>query len=387
MLNEPVGRQPVSATRIGIYIHLPFCATRCNYCDFATTLFDENMARRYLSALLKEIGNAELGSCLRTADSVYFGGGTPSLVPEQFIEAILNALTARFLIGWDAEISLEMNPSTAESGKLPFYRAAGINRVSIGVQSFDDEELVAMTRAHTAKEARRAVEMAVDSGFTNASIDLMLGIPGQTASSFARNLRIAASLPIQHLSVYMLELHSGTPLHDDVRFEKIMLPSEDFVAEQYGHLVRFLEPAGLAQYEISNFARDGFQSRHNLKYWTRQPYMGFGLGSHSFDGIRRWKNTRSLSGYLAGVESGSSARAEERIISEMEAEREQFFLGMRLRQGISEAVLDAFVQRNRLLQQRWQSFLDQGWVERMSGHYRFTTAGYLVSNTILSELM
>ncbi len=380
----PGPQPPVPA---GIYVHLPFCATKCNYCDFATALFDERRAQRYLAALLREIDRAELNSNLLSADSVFFGGGTPSQVPEHFIEEILNALGKRFSIRHDAEITLELNPSPAESGRTAFYRALGVNRLSIGVQSFNDRELIAMTRAHTAGEARQGVIEASRKGFENISLDLILGLPGQTARSFAHSLVTALSLPIRHLSVYILELHSGTPLHAEVKSRKTRLPSEDFVADQYRRVAPLLEARALFQYEISNFARAGFESRHNLKYWTRRPYIGFGVSSHSFDGAKRWNNTPSLSRYLRRLESGLSPRESESAVAEADAARERLFLGLRMQRGVAVTAFEAFAAGNDRLLRRWRFFREWGWVEKKDGHYRLTPSGYLVSNEILSELM
>ncbi|HEY3130033.1 MAG TPA: radical SAM family heme chaperone HemW [Acidobacteriota bacterium] len=371
----------------GIYVHLPFCTTKCNYCDFTTALFDERTAQRYLAALLEEIDRIELGENAPSADTIYFGGGTPSLVPEQFIQEILTALAQRFSIHQDSEITLEMNPSPAESSRVASYRALGVNRLSIGVQSFDDRELSDMTRAHTASQARQAVTDAARKGFENLSLDLILGLPGQTARSFARSLQIAVSLPIRHLSVYILELHNGTPLHAEVMSQKTKLPSDDFVADQYREIVGLLESNGLFQYEISNFSRAGFQSRHNLKYWTRCPYIGFGVSSHSYDGSKRWNNTASLSRYLRQIESGLSPREAENVVTETDAAREQLFLGLRMRRGVAVTALNALAAGNHRLLQRWRFFCEQGWVEEKDGYCRLTTDGYLMSNEILSELM
>ncbi|HEV8129894.1 MAG TPA: radical SAM family heme chaperone HemW [Acidobacteriota bacterium] len=385
---QPAIRNPqLEDSPIGIYIHLPFCTTKCNYCDFATAPYEEAIAKRYLSALVQEIEQSDLDSKLHTVDTIYFGGGTPSLVPEYFIESTLNVLAARFSIQSEPEITLEMNPSARESGRTRSYRSLGINRLSIGVQSFDDRELTAMTRAHSADEARRAVIQARDSGFDNTSLDLILGLPRQTAATFGHSLKTAASLPIQHLSIYILELHSGTPLHSEVSSRRTRLPSDDFVARQYLRLVPSLEAQGLLQYEVSNFARRGFQSRHNWKYWTRQPYIGFGVSSHSFDGARRWNNTRSLAHYLREVEAGKSPCEQENVVGDTDSVREQLFLGLRTCRGVPADVFNAFSRGNERLLGRWNSFRAHGWLEKSRGRYRLTTKGYLVSNEILSELM
>jgi oxygen-independent coproporphyrinogen-3 oxidase len=371
----------------GLYVHIPFCATKCNYCDFSTAVFDEAVVRRYLSALIREIHCVEVPSLLRSVDSIYIGGGTPSIVSEHFIGEILEELARKFTVAAEAEISLEMNPSPREAQRIGFYRSAGINRLSIGVQSFNDAELTAMTRAHTADDARAAVDRARRDGVRNISIDLILGLPGQTRLSVRPSVDAAVSLPVDHLSLYILELHSGTPLHGSIRAGKAALPSDDFVGRQYLDLVAALESHGLQQYEISNFARPGFQSRHNWKYWRRVPYLGFGVSSHSFDGVRRWNNIRSLRGYLERIESGTSPRENEAEVSAVESLQEQIFLGMRTCRGVHALLLDALVDKQDRLRRRWPWFLEQGWVKRADDRYFLTPPGFLVSNEILSEFM
>lgn len=375
------------SSSLGIYVHLPFCATKCNYCDFSTAIFEGGLALRYQAALLKEVERTPLSPDVKHVDSIFFGGGTPSLVDQRFVEEILSALARRFSISAGSEITLEMNPSSEESAKTGFYRGVGINRLSIGVQSFDDRELAAMTRAHTSAQALEAVWHAAECGFGNVSLDLMLGLPGQSERSFMQTLNRAAQLPVQHISIYMLELHSGTPLHGTVTAGEVRLPSEDFVASRYRSLVPFLDSRGLAQYEISNFARHGFQSTHNLKYWTRQPYLGFGVSSHSFDGARRWSNPRSLQRYMERVEAGNF-EGENRIdVTRSEAAREQLFLGLRLRQGVPAESIGLLLKRNAALRARWETFISEGWIEELDDSYRFTVEGFLVSNSILSELI
>jgi len=371
----------------GVYVHIPFCATKCNYCDFSTAPFEEAIARRYLSALLQEIRCAEVEPHLQSIDTVYIGGGTPSIVSGRTVEEILEEVARKFTLVPGSEISLEMNPSRQEAERAGYYRSAGINRLSIGVQSFVDAELIAMTRAHSAREAQEAVYRAVENGFSNVSIDLILGLPGQDENSFRRSIETAAALPIRHLSLYLLELHSGTPLHHSVRSGESGLPSDEFVSRQYLESVEFLEFRGLQQYEVSNFARPGCQSRHNWKYWTRVPCFGFGMSSHSFDGVRRWNNVKSLARYLERVESGESPRENEAEVSPAESLKEEIFLGLRTRQGVCSQLLDDFIREKDRLQKRWPLLMEQRWVERRCDRYALTPAGWLVSNEILSEFM
>jgi coproporphyrinogen III oxidase-like Fe-S oxidoreductase len=231
------------------------------------------------------------------------------------------------------------------------------------------------------------VRFAAEQGLTNVSIDLMIGLPGQSTRSFSENVKTALLLPISHLSIYMLELHTATPLHEQVARGGIQLPPEEMVTDAYASLVARLARAGLKQYELSNFARTAFESRHNMKYWRRQPVIGFGLSAASFDGVLRWKNTRSLGNYMQRVEAGLSLREEEIHIGEEESMRERLFLGLRLREGVPQEWLQTFCLGRERLKQRWNLFRRHGWVELSGGHWRLTTSGFLVSNEILSELV
>lgn len=274
----------------GVYIHLPFCLSKCPYCDFYSFRegADGVTADAYVNALICEIASEDK-FC---ADTVYFGGGTPSLLGEKRIYKILNALAPS--LDGECEITLECNPKTVDFNSLKAYRAAGVNRLSVGAQSFCDGELRALGRLHTASEAVNAVTDAHRAGFDNVSLDLMLATPGQTASSLSQSVRTAVSLGVSHVSAYILTIEKNT------RFYKagVSLPEDDTVAQMYLNTVYGLNAAGIKQYEISNFAAIGFESRHNLKYWRCEEYKGFGASAHSFEnGVRRC-HSRSAAEYI-----------------------------------------------------------------------------------------
>ena len=356
---------------IGVYVHLPFCRVHCSYCPFAIST-DIELQDRYVDALVREIQTTP-------ADTVYFGGGTPSRTSLPNLRRIVNALD----IVPGAEFSLEANPEDVTPEALDAWRELGVNRLSIGVQSFDDEELKAIGRIHDAAGAVRAVESASRSMRTN--LDLILGLPHQTRESFAKTLDQAIALQPGHLSLYMLDLDETTPLQVQVARGRVTVPEDDMVADQYKFAIERLEAAGLRQYEISNFARAGEECRHNLRYWTRSEYRGFGLAAHSFIGERRFANTRNIREYIADPEH---ARTFEEDLGDDERRRETLFLSLRQTSGIDYEQLVALCGQEAI---EWvRRGLRDGWLERQHGDDRarvaFTPAGFLLSNDYISQL-
>ena len=279
----------------GIYIHIPFCRSRCSYCDFATGLYQSSSAQRYVTDVVREIESWCEVDEPHTVDTVYFGGGTPSLLTATQLENILDAVHKRFEVSAGAEITMEMNPGTVTDEALTGFRSLGINRASFGAQTFDDGELARLGRSHTAAETRRTISLLRETGFANVSFDLIAGLPGQTMAGWTRNLDEAFALRPEHLSFYLLEVHEGTPLADHVKKGIQPAPDEDLAAEMYRVMLERAAGERYEHYEISNLALPGFQSRHNTKYWTGAPYYGFGCSAHSFDGMdRRWANERDL---------------------------------------------------------------------------------------------
>lgn len=367
----------------GIYIHIPFCKSRCSYCDFATDVYRSGEAvKRYVQALCREIENIRDESRTLNADTIYFGGGTPSLLSVEQAERILRTVHDKFTITSDAEITMEMNPATVTAESLAGYREAGVNRASFGVQTFNDRDLKLLARGHDAKEARTTYKLLRDAGFDNISFDLIAGLPGQTMDDWRRNLDEAIAMSPEHLSLYLLEIHEGTPLAEQIRSGRRAAIEDDAAAEMYELMIDTLADAGYAQYEISNFAKAGFESRHNTKYWRLEPVYGFGVSAHSFDGRERYANERDTAAYVAKIEDSGKAEVTREAI---DAASETVFLGLRLNEGI-----DLEEQRQRFgsdLTERARKFESDGLVEFVNGRMRLTRKGMLFSNEVFAEFV
>ena len=363
----------------GLYIHIPFCSSRCSYCDFATGIYQSELAERYVHALLEEIRTSQVSGA--RVDTIYFGGGTPSLLDASQLQRIVTALRERFDIDSTAEITLEINPGSATPAKLTEFRELGINRASFGAQTFDDRELAKLGRSHTAADARRTFHHLRTAGFTNISFDLIAGLPGQTVAGWERNVDEALALRPEHLSFYLLEVHSGTPLAQHIERGIQPAPDEDLAAVMYESMLERAVAAGYEHYEISNLCLPGFQSRHNTKYWTGEPYFGFGCSAHSYDGAtRRWSNTREVVEYVRLVEHGLKPLDEEHELTVEELRSETLFLGLRLMRGVS---LDLFKEYETDLAR----FRDAGLVEVEDDLIRLTRHGALLSNEVFSAFV
>lgn len=291
---------------VGLYLHFPFCAERCTYCDFPTVAGRDERIEPYLAALEVEIGSLP-GELPGKADSVYLGGGTPSRMTPAELGRLLGAVRGRFELTPECEITLEGNPESLTPDRLARYRETGVTRVSVGVQSLDDEVLRGVGRAHDAAQATEAVHASRRAGFADVSLDLIAGLPGEDLDHWTRTVERAAALGPDHVSVYLLETDKDTPLSRAMRSGRIPRPDDDALACAYEQTVAVLEAGGLALYEISNFARAGHESRHNLKYWSDAAYVGLGLGAHSYWAGERWANRRDLEGYIAEVSGGRDA--------------------------------------------------------------------------------
>ncbi|MEJ2109182.1 MAG: radical SAM family heme chaperone HemW [Acidobacteriota bacterium] len=369
----------------GIYIHIPFCRRGCTYCHFVTVPCETGTVRSYCRALIKEM-QLYAGSCREeiALDSVYIGGGTPSLIPAEYLAEILQACRDSFPMEDDCEISTEANPDTIQSEKARIYRQVGINRVSVGVQSLQGRELEAIGRSHSSNTAVDSVQILKQNGIENINLDLLIGLPSQNLDSLKGTRWSITRLGVPHLSVYMLDLDEPCALSDFVSQGSISVPEDDETAEMYMHAHHWLSEFGYQQYEISNFTRGNRHCRHNLKYWTRVPVIGFGLASHSFDGICRYANTDQMKTYLSSLESGKSPVAWRRILNEEEMLQEKLFLGLRLNRGI---------QWDKLLEEYPGEWIDkyeqplrkldrQGLVQWKNSTVRLTTRGMLLSNEI-----
>jgi oxygen-independent coproporphyrinogen-3 oxidase len=359
----------------GLYIHLPFCRVHCTYCPFAIST-DLSQQDRYTDALLREIGAKERVSL----GTIYLGGGTPSRTSLANLERTFEAVRARFDVAADAEISMEANPEDVTAESVAEWRGLGINRLSIGVQSFHDAELAAIGRIHDRRRAIEAVTVAAASG-VRTNLDLILGLPGQTAESFRETLDVAVELGAGHLSLYMLDLEERTPLEVQVARGRVTLPEDDLVADLYLEAIEHLAARGLAQYEISNFAREAEICRHNLRYWTRDEYYGIGLAAHSFVAGRRFANTRDIRRY---VELAPDATDFAEQLGETEVRRETIFLNLRQTTGMCyEELIRLTGQEGKEWTERG---LEVGWLRSVDGRVAFTPAGFLQSNDFISQL-
>src|SRR5437868_11050811 len=344
-------------TSAGIYIHIPFCRSRCSYCDFATGMYESATAERYVSALCSEVNDWREVETPSLVDTIYFGGGTPSLLAASQIESIAEAVRSRFEVTDDAELTLEINPGdggTSAASKqnrfgldaalvrrhpqnetLHQLCALGINRTSFGAQTFDDRELKQLGRTHAAADISSTFLQLREAGFANINFDLIAGLPGQTLEGWKRNLEEALKLRPEHLSLYLLDVHEGTPLADQIESGMRPKPDDDLAGEMYTTMIEEVCAAGYEHYEISNFCLRGFESRHNTKYWSGAAYYGFGCSAHSYDGARRrWANERDAAKYVEMIDGNSSPIVERTSLSDQDARSESIFLGLRLMHGI-----------------------------------------------------
>jgi oxygen-independent coproporphyrinogen III oxidase len=368
---------------LGLYVHIPFCSSICNYCNFNRGLYDEALKTRYVAALLREIAGAPAGL---QADSLFFGGGTPSLLDPGEVASIVRACHDRFDLAADAEITLETNPETVDAGKLERFRAAGVNRISFGVQSFQDAELKRLGRIHSADRARAAVGEARAAGFDNVSLDLMMWLPGQSVETWLGNVDALMAAAPDHASLYLLELYPNAPLKEEMARAGWSLAPDEDAAEMYLRAMERLEAAGLVQYEISNVARLGKASRHNLKYWTDGEWLAFGCGAHSTRGGVRWKNVSGTEDYVVRVTDGLDIVTERRVLSVSDRLEEALFTGLRLTEGIDIAAAgdrygtDVWARYGPAL----EPFLHEDWLVREGARLRLTRHGMLMANEVMA---
>ena len=316
----------------GIYIHIPFCMQKCLYCDFASFAGKNDLMHQYAVALANEIRRRAAEMPVSERATLYFGGGTPSLLPIDDLKIIINALKETELWREPAEVTMEMNPGTVDFAKLCQYREMGIDRVSFGVQSLNDEELKIIGRLHTASEALMAIEQASKAGFERISADLIFGLPTQTLATFKDTLSIIVDSAISHLSVYGLTVEEGTPLAAKLANGSLILPSEEEAEMMYDHTIRYLEEHELHRYEISNFARTGQESLHNLVYWRYLPYYGFGSAACSYDGKQRMSNAADIESYIRGAAPTIEQLPARTSLAEF------MFLGLRTTEGINLSI-------------------------------------------------
>jgi oxygen-independent coproporphyrinogen-3 oxidase len=372
--------------KAGIYIHIPFCKSRCSYCDFATDVYRAGDAvERYVNALAREISNprSALPNPKPQIETIYFGGGTPSLLSAAQLEKILDAIYQNFAVEPGIEFTLEMNPATVSLEKLKDFRSLGVNRASFGVQTFNDRALKLLARGHDAADARRTFELLRASGFDNVSFDLIGGLPNQTIKDWEANLDEALRLNPEHLSLYLLEIHEGTPLAEQIRSRRQPAPDEDLAGAMYEMMIEKTAAEGFRQYEISNFARAGYESRHNSKYWLLEPVFAYGVSAHSFDGQARRSNERDTNAYVSLIESDASPIV---YAEKIDLASEYVFLGLRMMRGV-----DLNEVKNRFdidLLSQYAADLDRlsslGLIEIAEKRLRLTSRGALFSNEVFA---
>ncbi|MFS8084665.1 MAG: radical SAM family heme chaperone HemW [Acidobacteriota bacterium] len=385
----------ITMNHAGVYIHIPFCRSHCSYCDFATGMYEGALAERYVNSLIKEIVKWNEVKSPDVVDTIYFGGGTPSLLKPFQIERILAAVQDRYEVLAGAEVTIEINPGDGGTGAVArletmrgFHRL-GINRASFGAQTFDDRELKQLGRTHSSDDITGTFQQLRQAGFENITFDLIAGLPSQTMAGWQRNLAAALELRPEHLSLYLLDVHEGTPLADQIRRGMRPKPDDDLVAEMYLMMVDEVCAAGYQHYEISNFCRPGFESRHNTKYWNGDAYYGFGCSAHSYDGQRRrWSNERDAAGYADLIEQDKSPVVERTELNEEDARSESIFLGLRLMRG-----LDLRNYRSRFGRDLGAEYnaevtglREAGLIEIDDHFMRLTKRGALLSNEVFTAL-
>ena len=371
---------------LGLYLHIPFCKSKCIYCDFYSLPGAEERIKAYCKALRRHLEETAPSAQNHRVDTVYMGGGTPTLLPWRYLTGILGTVQAKYHLDKDAEITIEANPESAQNWRvLRHLRWAGFNRLSLGVQSACDETLRTIGRIHTWEQVKGAVAAARRAGFRNLSLDLIYGLPGQTMEQWQDTLEQCAALEPEHMSCYGLKVEEGTPLWQ--RRGQFDLPDDDLQADMYLWTVERLEQLGYGQYEISNFARPGFASRHNTKYWLLSEYAGFGPGAHSDFGEVRYAYGRDLEGYIRGVMDGTLQVAESEVLPMRERDTEYIMLSLRTASGINRHTFEhTFRRRFAPLEEELRRYEAMGLAQPTETGWRLTPRGFLLSNTIITGL-
>jgi len=383
-----LSRNSKSSAHVGVYVQVPFCRAKCTYCNFSTGVFSDLLHSPYVNAVCKEIRESP---SLRdaNADTIYIGGGTPSLLHPEDISQILAAIRESYGGNWQ-EVTLEADPETITTEKARHWRSVGVNRISMGVQSFCDAELRAAGRMHRPDDVYRANEILRQSQFANVSMDLIAGLPHQTRESWTASLRELIALRPEHVSVYLLEVDNGSRLgreilHGGQKYSAAAVPTDDDMADFYEFACVALRDAGYDHYEISNWALPHRSSRHNLKYWRREPYLGFGAGAHSFDGARRWANLREPAAYASAVRERNCAIESEEMVTPAQAREEEFFLGLRELAGIHLERLPGELDAG--TSARIEKLSRDGLLERDGDLIRLNPAKLTISNEVFVELL
>jgi len=371
--------------KAGIYLHIPFCKTKCIYCDFYSVTKRDDSISQFIDCLIKEIELNKNKLSNYDFDTIFFGGGTPSVLTETQLEKILNALHKYYRVDRDAEITLECNPGEINAEKLKNFRTLGINRLSIGFQSFNDDILKFLGRLHNADQSISTYKDARKAGFDNINIDLIYDIPKQKLRDWKNDLFLGTSLESEHISAYSLTVEQNTALHSMVKNKLVAMPSETIDKKMFLSTIEYLETKNYNHYEISNFCKSGKECQHNLHYWRLEPYLAFGPGAHGFDGKKRWWNKRSLDYYLNSLEKNESPIESEEILTGKESFNENIMNGLRLREGINLDKLDKFLIEDietylKPYQKKWIYLNNKG------KNLRLKKEGLLFTDEIIADL-
>ena len=371
---------------LGIYVHIPFCASRCAYCDFCSTAGRRDLIPAYQQALLRHMRETAPRAESYLVDTVYFGGGTPSWYGAEYLADLFGELKELYRVRLDGEVTLEANPDSVTAAGLHLLRKEGFNRISLGAQSANDTILKEIGRRHDWAQVTKAVELARDAGFENISLDLIYGLPGQSREDWADTLRKAMDLRPKHISCYGLKIEEGTPLWE--RREDPSIPDEDTQADLYLYAVDTLAREGFVQYEISNFAQAGYHSRHNLKYWMGEEYLGFGASAASWQGGKRFTLLPDAEAYIRAIGSGGELLSELEEVGLYEQASEYVMLRMRTARGMDPNEYETKYQNSfEPLEKLMQSYVRLGLAQRVGDRWRFTPRGFLLSNRLIGELL
>ncbi|MDX1764898.1 MAG: radical SAM family heme chaperone HemW [bacterium] len=373
----------------GLYIHIPYCLSKCPYCDFNSKPLDPKEMDRYVASLIEELRRFSLGS-RRIVETLYLGGGTPSLLTEDQLTGLFDSVRASFTLFDDAEVTLEVNPGTLDPHKAKHLRSLGVNRISLGVQSLQDRLLSTLGRRHDAEMALAAFEILRAEGFSNIAVDLMYGLPGQSFDDWIADLDAVLKLAPEHLSLYCLSLESGTPFAVAEAEGRLIMPAEGDTIGMYESALKRTAAAGYEHYEISNYARAGYRSRHNCLYWTVQEYYGAGAGAHSFlsmDGPMRFCNERDPASYMRKMGKTGDPVARRELLPKKTLLGESLMLGLRMLEGVDMA---GFYQRFgtdplAYFSSPLRKALEHGWIELTPNELRLTHSGVLFSNEVFAE--
>lgn len=372
---------------LGIYIHIPFCASKCSYCDFYSLAGSDNLMDKYQTALIKHITESAPQMQPYLIDTIYFGGGTPSHYGAKRICEILNLLKTHAKVLKTAEITVELNPDSVTSSDLRLLRSEGVNRISLGVQSAKDDILRLIGRRHNFGQAEKTIKRCRSAGLKDISIDLIYGLPSQTKNDWADTMSKAIAMRPTHMSCYGLKLEEGTQMYKKYKGDQLM-PSEDDQADMYLYMTDMLERYGYSQYEISNFSRPGYESKHNLKYWNLDDYMGFGPGAHSNVGSVRYSYIRDLPAYIDGINTDSSVVDEYEVLGKLERAGEYIMLGMRTTRGISKEEYSRIYKSGfDKIAYLLEEYAKKGWAESTGERWHFTSSGFLLSNILIGTLL